>query len=198
MADYSFVDGNVPTATQWNSNVRDQGHTICTSSTRPSSPVEGRLIYETDTLKHLIYVSSAWVEVGKIGAWSTYTPTWSSTGTAPVIGNGTLTGNYQRLHGRIGIMRVQMVAGSTTTFGSGTYKFSMPSGWAGSITYMPGNGVVYDSSSGGVTVVFCVDGGSNTVIPAYGVNYSSTTASSPYTLATGDIIQFTCINELAS
>lgn len=39
------------------------GITICTSSTRPGSPVEGQGIFETDTNRVLFYDNSAWVMV---------------------------------------------------------------------------------------------------------------------------------------
>jgi hypothetical protein len=34
---------------------------VCTSSTRPASPYDGQVIYETDTDKTLVYNGSAWV-----------------------------------------------------------------------------------------------------------------------------------------
>lgn len=89
---------------------------------------------ETDTV-----VSSAWtitvdeaqlspnsVLVGNISTdTSLYTPTWI--GGSPSIGNGTLQGTYRRegdtLYGTI-----YLLAGSTTTFGSGQWEFSLPAG----------------------------------------------------------------------
>lgn len=41
---------------------------VCTSSTRPASPFEGQVIYETDTDKVLAYNGSAWEEYRKAGA----------------------------------------------------------------------------------------------------------------------------------
>jgi hypothetical protein len=35
---------------------------VCTSSTRPASPVEGQVIYETDTNKGYTYTGAAWTE----------------------------------------------------------------------------------------------------------------------------------------
>jgi hypothetical protein len=58
--------GQTLAASFWNEQVRDNmmaGHPIVTSSTRPSSPFEGQMIYETDTQKSLIYSGSAWVEI---------------------------------------------------------------------------------------------------------------------------------------
>lgn len=37
---------------------------VCTSSTRPASPFEGQVIYETDTDFMKVYNGSAWVTVG--------------------------------------------------------------------------------------------------------------------------------------
>ena len=34
---------------------------VCTSSTRPASPYDGQVIYETDTDKIAVYDASAWV-----------------------------------------------------------------------------------------------------------------------------------------
>lgn len=36
---------------------------VCTSSTRPTNPFEGQLIYETDTNRTLVYDNSAWLVV---------------------------------------------------------------------------------------------------------------------------------------
>lgn len=64
--------------------------------------------------------------MNQIGAVSeTWTPTWSSTGTAPVLGNGTLTGTYFRLQKLI-IAEARLQSGSTTTFGTGAYALSLP------------------------------------------------------------------------
>jgi hypothetical protein len=39
---------------------------VCTSSTRPTSPYEGQVIYETDTDRVLVWSGAAWVGIGKI------------------------------------------------------------------------------------------------------------------------------------
>lgn len=36
---------------------------VCTSSTRPASPFEGQMIYETDTNRVLVYDNTAWVMI---------------------------------------------------------------------------------------------------------------------------------------
>lgn len=63
-----------------------------------------------------------------LSAWTTYTPTWTSNGTAPAIGNGTLSGRYVRL-GKVGFAVIQMIIGSTTTVGTLFYAWGLPPGW---------------------------------------------------------------------
>ena len=58
-------------------------------------------------------------------AWTAYTPTWTSTGTAPSKGNGTLVGYYGKV-GRVVTAKIALTSGSTTTFGTGAYLFSLP------------------------------------------------------------------------
>jgi len=58
-------------------------------------------------------------------AWTAYTPVWTTTGTAPALGNGTLTGRYLKI-GRTVIIHINMIAGSTTTFGTGNYNWTVP------------------------------------------------------------------------
>lgn len=63
--------------------------------------------------------------LGGPAPWAAYTPTWTSTGTAPSIGNGTLSGRHQQI-GKTVTFAFNMTAGSTTTFGTGSYRFSLP------------------------------------------------------------------------
>jgi hypothetical protein len=59
------------------------------------------------------------------GAWSTYTPTWTAPVTNPSIEDGTLSGRYKTI-GKTVFVRIYMQAGSSTTFGSGYWRFSLP------------------------------------------------------------------------
>ena len=73
-----------------------------------------------------------------VGAWTTYTPTWTASTTNPALGNGTLVGRYMKV-GRTVTAHVNLITGSTTTYGSGVYSFALPatSANAGS-TYVGG------------------------------------------------------------
>ena len=55
----------------------------------------------------------------------TWTPAWTSSGTAPVLGSGTITGNYART-GRVVVFNIRLGFGSTTTYGTGTYYLTYP------------------------------------------------------------------------
>lgn len=57
--------------------------------------------------------------------WTSFTPTWTSTGTAPVLGNGTLTGRY-RQNGKTVDVVIVLTWGSTTTGGTATWIISLP------------------------------------------------------------------------
>jgi hypothetical protein len=59
-------------------------------------------------------------------AWTSYTPAWTTDGgTQPVLNNGTITGAYKQI-GKTVFVRVKLNAGTTTTFGTGAFQFSLP------------------------------------------------------------------------
>lgn len=59
------------------------------------------------------------------GAWTTYTPTWGAVTTAPALGNGTIAGRYC-IMGKTAHVRITLVTGSTTTFGTGAWTWTLP------------------------------------------------------------------------
>lgn len=78
--------------------------------------------------------------------WASWTPSWTATSVNPAIGNGTLIGRViqtgKRVEGYI-----SLVAGSTTTFGTGAWIFSMPvTPESGRLFSLPGT--IDDDSSG--------------------------------------------------
>ncbi|MEI6505039.1 MAG: hypothetical protein WCO90_04055 [Planctomycetota bacterium] len=79
-----------------------------------------------------------------VGAWATYTPTWTTTGTAPAIGNGTLTGSWATA-GKTVTFRLLLTAGSTTTFGTGAWRFTLPTAPVGN--YWTLSGYASDTSA---------------------------------------------------
>lgn len=59
-------------------------------------------------------------------AWTTYVPTWTGASSNPVLGNGVIHGAY-RATGTLLAVRFDLLMGSTTTFGSGNFRISLPS-----------------------------------------------------------------------
>ena len=57
--------------------------------------------------------------------WTDYTCTWSGSTTNPVIGNGTIDASYHRI-GKTVFFNVVITMGSTTTYGSGQWRVSLP------------------------------------------------------------------------
>lgn len=63
---------------------------------------------------------------GELGAaWSSYVPTWTALSGTPAIGNGTLRAHYQRI-GKTIRVNINIIFGSTTVKGTGTWSFSLP------------------------------------------------------------------------
>ena len=58
-------------------------------------------------------------------AWNTYSPTWTAASSNPSIGNGTITGRYKQI-GKTVFVNVKISMGTTTTFGSGNWRISLP------------------------------------------------------------------------
>jgi hypothetical protein len=119
--------------------------------------------------------------------WTTYTPTWSAVTTAPVLGNGTLDGAYMQV-GDIVFWAVTLTTGSTSTYGSGPWLFSLP------VTpeldsVFPA--VVFDSSANqrfcavGVITSAAASGNNMRILVDQGAG-TAVGASVPFTWATGD------------
>lgn len=126
------------------------------------------------------------------GAWTSYTPTWTSTVTNPTIGNGTLTGAYRQL-GKTVDVRIRLVWGSTTTAGSGSAYL---------LGYPPPGPAVAETAGGAIIVDNSPDGrypGTVWLITSAGgirIHVSGSPATSathwapgyPITFATNDVI----------
>jgi len=59
------------------------------------------------------------------GAWTSYTPTWTGQITNPVINNGTIDAKYKQI-GKTVYLRIDIAMGSTTTYGSGDWRLTLP------------------------------------------------------------------------
>ena len=97
------------------------------------------------TAANMNSIGDAWVTFGSGTNWKAAT-------TNPALGNGTWNGYYQQINKTVFVrMRIQM--GSTTTYGTGNYRFDLPvtarsTGWQ--IGDPVGVFQAYDSSAGSV------------------------------------------------
>lgn len=105
------------------------GRKVCTSTTRPTgaSLHTGLAIFETDTLRALVYDGSSWSVVSDARAWQSWTPAITAPGgTAPTTGTGpTIAGEYTQL-GKLVFARGSITFGTGPTAGSGNYRLSLP------------------------------------------------------------------------
>jgi hypothetical protein len=122
---------------------------------------------------------------------TTYTPTLTTGGSAPSLGDGTLSGSWSR-HGASVTFEIQLTIGSTTSLGTGDLRFALPlkptSG--GVIRIVPV--FVYDASTNlyysGTGLVLVSNEGYVTLRNAGGLN-GAMTSTSPVTFAAGDVIR---------
>lgn len=112
------------------------------SGTLPT-PAAGSAVTDTEMIGQILGLLSAIA-----GPWTPYDPGWFAT-SDPSIGDGTIEGAYRRT-GNYGELVMRIAAGASTTFGSGSYEFQMPTGWnvpAGAWANNHGFAAVFDSSA---------------------------------------------------
>ena len=123
--------------------------TVCTSATRPTSGLyEGRLIYETDTDRLMIYDGTTWVQHGvELGAWTSYTPTLIQ-GATNNIAKTVTWARYQKVGRIVSVSMLLAVTGAGTA--SNSIQVTLPpfnsAGPAGMV--LAGSAKVVDASAG--------------------------------------------------
>lgn len=121
--------------------------------------------------------------------WTVYVPTWTASGGGAAIGNGTISGRHRRTSGTSDLVlcEIYLLAGSTTTFGSGFWAFTLPVG-ASASSQLTSTGTAYFYDTGTLTRCGnCRVNAVTTVVcdhPTLGV----VTATVPHTWANTDIL----------
>lgn len=144
---------------------------------------------------------SAWKKLlASPGAWTVYTPAWTGSTTNPAIVNGTLTGRYIKLD-RTVHCEIYVSAGSTTTFGAGTYGFGVPFVKANAVTESVGSARF---SSGSTYIGQCsLAPNSSSVSATFPSSATPATAANmtptlPATFASGNILRMSLTYESAT
>lgn len=174
---------SVLTSADLNDYLMKQSVITCTSGTRPSSPVEGMTIYETDTDCYVTWNGSAWVhDLG--GTWRTYTPTFSGMS----LGNGTMQAKYSVI-GKTVNVTLAVFAGSTTTY-SGTIAIGLPrataSWYSGSSAI--GTGAVHNGTGSTRRLTVATWNNSTSFVQAMETTSGFVSNVSPFTFGTSAII----------
>lgn len=124
-----------------------------------------------------------------------YTPTITSGGTAPVLGDGTLVG-YASRSGTVINVNIVFTVGSTTTLGTGDLRFSLPT-WAPNTNgYVQVCGTALIDDSGTYYTGVCQIPNSVQYVRIFRDTSGVVTATSPATLATGDSIRLNVAYEV--
>lgn len=132
--------------------------------------------------------------------WVSYNPTWTAATTNPVLGaNGTLTGRYS-LIGKTCHVSIRLVTGSSTTYGSGNYLFSVPFASANDIVeYMGGARLTATATYIGQALLAANSSSMNATFPAAATPATAANMSptAPTTLASGHILRLSLTYQIA-
>lgn len=130
--------------------------------------------------------------------YNTFTPTWTSTGTAPAIGNATVNARYFRI-GKFVHAAIAITFGSTSTYGTGAYRFALPVALAGGLAF---SSSVYlsDSSTGNFVMGVAQIESGTTFSLLYAATYlgagTGVGAAAPWAWATNDILHVDLMYEV--
>lgn len=148
--------------------------------------------------------SGNWVAHGRLATetdpeWVPFTSAWTAATTNPALGNGLRSGR-RVLHGKTCHLSVRIVPGSTTTFGSGNYSFSLPFPSAnetveyiGTARLTAGSTYIGQTYAAANATTFTATF-PTAATPATATNMSPTT---PATLASGHIIRLALTYQIA-
>lgn len=158
------------------------------------------LYYEGSSVGwRLVNDSNSGVIAGYVGAtdWVNYTPVLTAATTNPTIGNGTILGRWKYLDNKTVALYIGITFGSTSTYGSGAWYVSLPSGLVSANTHMQLLiGCIMDNGTDWKLAVGRVNPASTTIcpVPEGGSDVNNT---SPMTWANGDTLMLQGVIEIA-
>jgi len=112
------------------------------------------------------------------GAVIAYTPTWTTSGTAPTLGNGTITGSYL-ITGNLIFGQISLTAGSTTNPGTGAFFYSLPT----AVSFAAGSGTHRDTGTAQYNLAVVKASSTTVALIAYNVQV---TAAAPFAFGNTD------------
>jgi len=178
----TFVAGPLPSA-EVNDYLMKQSVIVCTSGTRPASPVNGMTIYETDTGRYITWNGSAWSRV--IGGTNWRYAAYSTATLAIPSGTWTTVGGYSTAF-------TGMAGTESGTTGIASYALGVVTATVEcdvDVTFS----VVWTGSTNRRGIRITMDGGNNTTPQAstLGAATTNTTMAQQYTgpLAAGHTLE---------
>lgn len=135
----------------------------------------------------------AFDEIDTTEAWTSYTPTWSSSGTQPALGNGTIIGGYTT-KGKLAFVRATLIMGSTTTYGTGTWRMSLPGAITSVANYQSGALLLLDNGTAEKAGIVYTHTDLDKVSLVSAT--AAVTATSPHTWTNGDYFSFSLTLEI--
>lgn len=129
--------------------------------------------------------------------FTAYAPSWTNSITNPVIGNGASSGYYLQV-GKLVYCYGRIIAGSTTTFGSGTgYSVGLPVPAAATLSNIPAAGIAWLRSSADYDGICLLVGSSFVVrMNTYGGS-GLWTSTNPFAFANGNWMSWNFTYEAA-
>ena len=140
---------------------------------------------------------------GTLGAWTSYTPSWTATTTNPVLGSSTIVGRYKLLDSKTLVFQINLsiTTGGAFSDGSGNYIFSLPAGMTSHASriqvvtcHLLDNGTTHFIAIGKVA------GGATTIAETVVADATNPRIlngdGSPFTLANGDQINYNGLIEI--
>lgn len=161
---------------------------VCTSSTRPASPYEGQMIYETDTDGIFVFNGTSWIPYG---IRQTFTPVF----TGFTLGNGTVNYATYLQIGDFVLVEMKVTLGSTSTMGTGsTFNLPVTSTQQTSVSQL---GTARYEDVGVANWAGLIYSGNGSSTAAMGItnvsgtypSFANVTATVPFTWGSGDIFE---------
>ena len=132
-----------------------------------------------------------------IGAWQSYTVSWTAITTNPSLGNGTLIGRYVQI-GKTVIGSISLTMGSTTTYGTGAWSFSLPVAAKTAGVLYGGQFIAIDAGTTNyVGVLFIISGDTKMTYFSRDGSSAELNKNVPHTWAGEDLLHFSFVYEAA-
>ena len=160
------------------------------------SSFEDAIIQRIRSLEREVERLQRWEQ--PVGNWQAYTVSWTATTTNPSIGNGTLVGRYTQI-GKTIMGNILLICGSTTTFGSGNWRFSLPKISASSNMPFMGHFAILDSGTCFYVGTILIDNGCAYFekVRRDGDGYGAFSSTLPHVWAVNDELQIAFTYETA-